>query len=99
MEAIWVASEMRAGVAYAHAALATMTWKIVNSINIVDVMCNQLKTLSANQLEHLIKKAIDKYHGEIYRYTIKDLSSPNVNSTEKRLTFKVEIKCGGVTNH
>ncbi len=62
-------------------------------------MSGQLKTLSGNQLEHLIKKAIDKYHGEDYRYSIKDLSSPNVNSTEKKLTFKVEIECGEVTNH
>lgn len=56
-------------------------------------MCDQLKTLSANQLEHLIKKAIDNYHGEDYKYTIKDLDSPNVNSTEKKLSFKVEIRC------
>lgn len=56
-------------------------------------MCNQLKTLSTNQLEQLIKKSIDNYHNEDYDYTIKDLNSPNVNSTEKKISFKVEIRC------
>lgn len=56
-------------------------------------MCNQLKTLSENQLKNLIKKSIDEYHNENYDYKIKHLSSPNVNSTEKKLTFKVEIRC------
>lgn len=56
-------------------------------------MCNQLKTLSEAQLKHLIKKSIDNYHNENYDYTIKDISSPNVNSTEQKLTFKVEIRC------
>ncbi|MDR8390706.1 cut8/STS1 family protein [Aliifodinibius sp. S!AR15-10] len=62
-------------------------------------MCNQLKTLSDNQLEHLIKNAIDEYHGEDYSYTIKDLSSPDVNSTEQKLTFKVEIRCSEKNNY
>ncbi|NGP75110.1 hypothetical protein G3570_00580 [Balneolaceae bacterium YR4-1] len=56
-------------------------------------MCNQLKTLSANQLEHLIQEAIYNYNGEEYAYTVKNLNSPNVNTTEEILTFKVEIRC------
>ncbi len=62
-------------------------------------MCEQLKTLSANQLEHLIKKTIDGYLDEEYRYTIKDLNSPNVNSTEQKLTFEVEIRCKDMSSH
>lgn len=62
-------------------------------------MCEQLKTLSANQLEHLIKKAVDNYLDEEYRYTIKDLNSPNVNSTEQKLTFEVEIRCKDMSSH
>lgn len=62
-------------------------------------MCDQLKTLSANQLQYLIKKAIDSYHGEDYMYIVKDLDSPNVNSTEDKLSFKVEISCREMTNH
>lgn len=60
-------------------------------------MCEQLKTLSANQLEHLIKKQIDSYLDEEYLYTIKDLNSPNF--TEQKITFKVEIRCREMTNH
>jgi len=56
-------------------------------------MCHKLKNLSANQLEHLIKRSIDKYNGEDYFYKVIDLNSPNVNSTEEKLTFKVEIEC------
>lgn len=56
-------------------------------------MCNQLITLSENQLKYLIKKSIDTYHNEDYDYIIKDLSTPDVNSTEEKLTFKVEIRC------
>lgn len=62
-------------------------------------MCHKLKNLSANQLEHLIKRSIDKYNGEEYLYTVKDLNSPNVNSTEEKLTFKVEIECAEGTVH
>lgn len=62
-------------------------------------MCSKLKNLSANQLEHLIKKAIGSYNGEEYLYTIKDLNSPNANSTEEKLTFKVEIECAEKTSH
>jgi|AntRauTorcE11897_2_1112592.scaffolds.fasta_scaffold10134_4 hypothetical protein len=56
-------------------------------------MCNQLITLSEIQLKHLIKTSIDNYHDEDYDYTIKDISSRNNNPTEKKLTFKVEIRC------
>jgi len=62
-------------------------------------MCEQLKTLSANQLEHLLKEAIDNYLVEEYDYTIKDLNSPNVNSTEQKLTFGVEIRCRNMSSH
>ncbi|MEX0662140.1 MAG: hypothetical protein WEA58_03860 [Balneolaceae bacterium] len=62
-------------------------------------MCNQLKTLSKNQLVNLIKKSIDGYHDEDYDYTIKDLNSPNVNSTEEKITFKVEIRCKESVRH
>lgn len=62
-------------------------------------MSDKLKNLSANQLEHLIKKSISEYNGEDYLYTVKDLNSPNVNSTEEKLTFKVEIECSEPTNH
>ncbi|SMO86339.1 hypothetical protein SAMN06265218_11842 [Fodinibius sediminis] len=62
-------------------------------------MCHKLKNLSANQLEHLIKRSIDEYNGENYLYTVKDLNSPNVNSTEEKLTFKVEIECAERTTH
>jgi len=55
-------------------------------------MCSKLKNLSENQLEHLIKRSIDEYNGEDYLYTVKDLNSPNVNSTEEKLTFKVQIE-------
>ncbi len=62
-------------------------------------MCDKLKNLSASQLEHLIKISINKYNGENYLYTVKDLNSPNVNSTDEKLTFKVEIKCNEATSH
>jgi len=62
-------------------------------------MCEQLKTLSASQLEHLIKKGIDSYLGEEYIYIIKDLNSPYVNSIEQKITFKVEIECAEVASH
>jgi len=54
---------------------------------------DQLKTLSENQLAHLIKQAVDDYHNEDYVYTVRNINSPNVNSTEKKVTFNVEIKC------
>lgn len=62
-------------------------------------MCSKLKNLSENQLEHLIKRSIDEYNGEDYLYTVKDLNSPNVNSTEEKLTFKVQIECSEAIVH
>lgn len=62
-------------------------------------MCNQLKTLSKNQLENLIKKSIDSYHNEDYDYSVKDMNSPNVNSTEEKITFKIEIRCKESVGH
>lgn len=62
-------------------------------------MCNQLITLSETQLKHLIKTSIDNYHDEDYDYTIKDLNTPNVNSTEEVIAFKVEIRCKKSVKH
>lgn len=62
-------------------------------------MCSKLKNLSANQLEYLIRRSIDEYNEEDYIYTVKDLNSPNVNSTEEKLTFKVEIECSESSTH
>lgn len=62
-------------------------------------MCSKLKNLSTNQLEHLIKRSIEEYNDEDYLYTVKDLNSPNVNSTEEKITFKVEIECAESTAH
>jgi len=62
-------------------------------------MCHKLKNLSANQIEHLIKRSIDEYNGEDYLYTVKDMNSPNVNSTEEKLTFEVEIECAQKEHH
>jgi hypothetical protein len=62
-------------------------------------MCNKLKNLSADQLEYLIKRSIDEYNDEDYLYTVKDLNSPNVNSTEEKLTFKVQIECSEAIVH
>jgi hypothetical protein len=57
-------------------------------------MCDQLKSLSTDQLEHLIKKSIDNYHDEHYSYEVKDLDTPNAGSKLNKLSFKVEIRCG-----
>lgn len=62
-------------------------------------MDNQLITLSETQLKHLIKKSIDDYHNADYDYTIKDISSRNNNPTEKKLTFKVEIRSKELAIH
>ncbi|MDZ7716805.1 MAG: hypothetical protein U5J95_11390 [Balneolaceae bacterium] len=50
-----------------------------------------LKTLSKNQIKHLIKKSIDKYLGKEFDYTVKHFNTPNVNTTGDRLSFKVEV--------
>jgi hypothetical protein len=55
-------------------------------------MNDYLKTLSAEQLEHLIKKGVDQYLGEDLRYTVKDLNTPNVNTKGDKITFRVEIR-------
>lgn len=62
-------------------------------------MDNQLITLSETQLKHLIKKSIDTYHDAHYDYSIKDISSRNNNPTEKKLTFKVEIRSKDLAVH
>lgn len=55
-------------------------------------MPDYLKTLSAEQLERLIKKSVDNYLGREFAYTIKDLNTPNVNTDGDKITFEVEIK-------
>lgn len=51
-----------------------------------------LKTLSSNQIEHLIKDRFDEYLGREFSYTIKNLNTPNVNTKGDRITFEVEIR-------
>lgn len=55
-------------------------------------MGDYLKTLSANQLEHLIKEKIDRYLGGDFIYTVKDLNTPNVNTEGDKITFQMEIR-------
>lgn len=55
-------------------------------------MPDYLKSLSADQIEHIIKKGIDGYLGSEFNYTVKDLNTPNVNTEGDRITFKVEIR-------
>jgi len=55
-------------------------------------MSDYLKTLSSDQIGHLIKKGIDKYLGGEFVYTIKDLNTPNVNTEGDKITFRVEIR-------
>ncbi|HET6528426.1 MAG TPA: hypothetical protein VFG39_06715 [Balneolaceae bacterium] len=55
-------------------------------------MPDYLKTLSADTLERLIKERIDKYLGREFSYTIKDLNTPNANTTGDKITFRVEIR-------
>jgi hypothetical protein len=55
-------------------------------------MPDYLKTLSHNQIEHLIKKSVDEYLGREFTYTVKDLNTPNVNTTGEKITFRVEIR-------
>jgi ABC-type transporter MlaC component len=54
-------------------------------------MPDYLKTLSANQIEHLMKVKFDEYLGREFTYTVKDLNTPNVNTKGDTLTFRVEI--------
>lgn len=55
-------------------------------------MPDYLKSLSANQIEHLIKKSIDKYLNREFNYTVKDLNTPNANTKGDKITFRVEIR-------
>lgn len=55
-------------------------------------MSDYLKSLSSNQIEHLIKKSIDEYLGEEFDYVVKNLNTPNVNTKGDKITFEVEIK-------
>ena len=55
-------------------------------------MPDYLKTLSADQLEHLIKDKIDHYLGREFACTVKDLNTPNANTTGEKISFKVEIR-------
>jgi len=51
-----------------------------------------LKTLSTNQIEHLIKDRFDEYLGREFFYTVKNLNTPNVNTKGDKITFEVEIR-------
>lgn len=55
-------------------------------------MPDYLKTLSHNQIEHLIKESLDKYLGRECTYTVKDLNTPNANTAGDKITFRVEIR-------
>lgn len=55
-------------------------------------MDDYLKSLSSTQIEHLIKDRIDEYLGKEFSYTVEDLTTPNINTTGERISFKVEIK-------
>ncbi|MFH5833390.1 hypothetical protein ACG2F4_15700 [Halalkalibaculum sp. DA3122] len=55
-------------------------------------MSEYLKTLSADQLEHLIKEKIDDYLGGNFTCTVKDLNTPNVNTEGDKITFVVELR-------
>lgn len=62
-------------------------------------MNDYLKTLSAEQIEHLIKKSVDDYLGEDLLYTVKDLNTPNANTKGDKITFRVEIRDSEVMVH
>ena len=55
-------------------------------------MPDYLKTLSANQIEHLMKERFDKYLNREFTYTVKDLNTPNANTTGEKISFRVEIR-------
>ena len=62
-------------------------------------MNDYLKTLSAEQIEYLMKKSIDEYLGEDLSYTVKDLNTPNANTKGDKITFRVEIRDAEVMIH
>lgn len=62
-------------------------------------MSDYLKTLSANQLEHLIKEKIDDYLSGDFIYTVKDLNTPNANTKGDKIVFKIEIREKQLTNN
>lgn len=55
-------------------------------------MGDYLKTLSKEQIEHLMKESFDAYLDQEFTYTVRDLNTPNVNSKGDKLTFEVEIR-------
>jgi hypothetical protein len=55
-------------------------------------MSDYLKSLSSDQIEHLIKERIDQYLGQEFDYTVKDLNTPNVNTDGVKISFTVEIR-------
>lgn len=55
-------------------------------------MYDYLKTLSAEQLEYLIKKGVDDYLGGEFTYNVKDMNTPNINTKGDKITFEVEIR-------
>ena len=55
-------------------------------------MPDYLKSLSADQIEHLIKERFDKYLDREFNYTVKDLNTPNANTKGDKITFRVEIR-------
>lgn len=55
-------------------------------------MPDYLKTLSKEQIEHLMKERFDKYLDREFTYTVKDLNTPNANTKGDKLTFRVEIR-------
>jgi hypothetical protein len=55
-------------------------------------MSDYLKSLSSDQIEHLIKERIDQYLGKEFDYTVKDLNTPNANTEGVKITFNVEIR-------
>ena len=55
-------------------------------------MPDYLKTLSKEQIEHLMKKSFDEYLNREFNYTVKDLNTPNANTTGDKISFRVEIR-------
>lgn len=62
-------------------------------------MCDQLKSLSEDQIEKLLKQAVDRYHNEDYIYSVSNLSTRDVNVNGEKISFHVEIECRNGENH